>query len=124
MKTALLLTNSAGTQRLLTDIVGQHTNFVLVPPPAEPTREKFDALFATWLRLVDAVILDAASLKEAARGAIESLSGTTPREHQAVVVRASDAQRSLYAMASHWLTVSDTDTPEQLRQALGTFFEL
>jgi len=39
MKTALLLTNSAETQRLLTDILGEKTNIVLLPPPTEPSQE-------------------------------------------------------------------------------------
>ena len=124
MKTALLLTNSAETQRLLTDILGEKTNFVLLPPPPEATREKFDALFATWLRLADAVILDAASLGAPSRWAIESLTAARIEERQAIVVRAADGQQAMYPIAPHWLTVSDTDSPEQLKQALGTFFEL
>lgn len=124
MKTALLLTNAAATQRLLTDILGEKTNFVLLPPPADPTREKFDALFTTWLRLVDAVILDAASLGETSRWAVESLAEARLQEHQAVVVRATAAQQSLYPMPTGWLIVADTDSPEQLKQSLGTFFEL
>jgi signal transduction histidine kinase len=124
MKTALLLTNSADTQRLLTEVLGEKTNFVLLPPPAEPTRERFDALFATWLRLADAVILDAASLGEPSRWAIESLAEAKIEERQAVVVRTTAAQQRLYPLASHWLMISDTDSLEQLKQSLGTFFEL
>ncbi len=89
MKTALLLANSAETQRLLTDILGEKTNIVLLPLPTEPSRERFDALFSTWLRLVDAVILDAVSLGETTRWAVESLAGSRLQEHQAVVVRAA-----------------------------------
>ena len=124
MKTALLLTNSAETQRLLTDILGDKTNIVLLPPPAEPSRERFDALFSTWLRLVDAVILDAVSLGETTRWAVESLAASHLHEHQAVVVRATVAQQSMYRIASHWLVVSDSDSGDHLKQALGTFFEL
>ncbi|HUI08618.1 MAG TPA: GAF domain-containing protein, partial [Verrucomicrobiae bacterium] len=124
MKTALLLTNSAETQRLLTDILGERTNLVLLPPPSEATREKFDALFATWLRLADAVILDAASLGAPSRWAIESLAAAKIEERQAVVVRAAAGQQAMYSLAPHWLAVSDTDSAEQLQQALGTFFEL
>jgi signal transduction histidine kinase len=124
MKTALLLTNSADTQRLLTEILGEKTNFVLLPPPTEFTREKFDALFATWLRLADAVILDAASLGEPSRWAIESLAEARMEERQAVVVRATAQQQTLYPFPPLWLTVSDTDSVEQLKQSLGTFFEL
>ena len=124
MKTALLLTNSADTQRLLTDILGENTNFVLLPLPADPTREKFDALFATWLRLADAVILDAVSLGEPSRWAIESLAAGKVEERQAIVVRATALQQTLFPLASHWLTISETDSLEQLKQSLGTFFEL
>jgi signal transduction histidine kinase len=124
MKTALLLTNSAGTQRLLTDVLGEKTNLVLLPAPADPTREKFDALFSTWLRLVDAVILDAATLGETTRWAVESLAAAQLPERQAVVVRVTSTQRTLDPMQPNWLIVSDTDSVEQLKQSLGTFFEL
>jgi len=124
MKTALLLTNSAESQRLFTEIIGERTNFVLLPAPTEPQLEKFDALFATWLRLVDAVIVDAVSLGETSRWALESLSEARLKEHQAVVVRASAAQQALYPMARGWHVVSDTDSAEQLKQSLGTFFDL
>ena len=124
MKTALLLTNSAETQRLLTDILGEKTNIVLLPPPTEPSQERFDDLFSTWLRLVDAVILDAVSLGETTRWAVESLSASRLQDHQAVVVRATTVQRSLYSLPDGWLIVTDTDSPDRLKQALGTFFEL
>src|SRR5271154_6255768 len=124
MKTALLLTNSAETQRLLTDILTEKTNIVLLPPPSEPSQEQFDSLFSTWVRLVDAVILDAASLGETSRWAIDSLEGLTLQEHQAVIVRVTAAQQLAATMSAGWLLVSDTDSPERLKQALGTFFEL
>jgi signal transduction histidine kinase len=124
MKTALLLTNSAETQRVLTDILGDKTNIVLLPPPTEPSQERFDALFSTWLRLVDAVILDAVSLGETTRWAVDSLAASHLQEHQAVVVRATVAQQSMYRIASNWLVVSDSDSGDRLKQALGTFFEL
>ena len=124
MKTALLLTNSAGTQRQLADILGEKTNLVLLPAPTEPSQEQFDSLFSTWLRLVDAVILDAASLGETSRWAIDSLEGLTLQEHQAVIVRVTTAQQLASTMPAGWLLVSDTDSPERLKQALGTFFEL
>ena len=124
MKTALLLTHSADTQRLLTDILGEKTNIVLLPLPAEPSRERFDALFGTWLRLVDAVILDAVSLGETTRWATESLAGTHLEKNQAVVMRATASQQTLYAVPEDWLVISDTDSSDRLKQALGTFFEL
>ena len=124
MKTALLLTNSAETQRLFTEVIGERTNFVLLPAPTEAVREKFDALFATWLKLVDAVILDAVSLGETSRWALESLSLAKLQEHQAVIVRATAAQQSLYPISRGWLTVSDIDSADQLKQSLGTFFDL
>ena len=124
MKTALLLTNSAETQRLLTDILGEKTNIVLLPPPTEPSRDQFDALFSTWLRLVDAVVLDAVSLGETTRWAVESLASARLQEHQAVVVRATAAQQSIYPIAENWLLVSDSDPSDRLKQALDTFFEL
>ena len=124
MKTALLLTNSAETQRLFTDILGEKTNIVLLPPPAEPSRAQFDALFSKWLRIVDAVLLDAVSLGEATRWAIESLAVSRMQEHQAVVVRASTAQQAMYPIEENWLVISDTDGGDHLKQALGAFFEL
>ena len=124
MKTALLLTNSAATQRLLTDILGEKTNIVLLPPPSEPSQQQFDALFSTWLRLVDAVILDAVSLAETTRWAVDSLAASVLQEHQAVIVRATDAQRLANSLPPGWLIVSETDSADRLKQALGTFFEL
>jgi signal transduction histidine kinase len=124
MKTALLLTSSAETQRMFSDILGEKTNLVLLPPPADASRAKFDALFATWLRLVDAVILDAVSLQEISRWAIESLTAAQLREHQAVVVRATTAQQAMHRMSKGWLIVSEADSADQLKQAFGTFFEL
>lgn len=124
MKTALLLTNSAETQRLLTDILGEKTNIVLLPPPTEPSQTQFDSLFSTWLRLVDAVILDAVSLGETTRWAIDSLAASALQEHQAVIVRATAAQQLASSMPPGWLIVSEADSAERLKQALGTFFEL
>jgi signal transduction histidine kinase len=124
MKTALLLTSSAETQRLFTDILGEKTNFVLLPPPSDPTRQRFDALLATWLRLTDAIILDAASIGEPSRWAIESLAAAKIEERQAIVVRVTALQQTLYSVAPHWLVISETDSPDQLKQSLGTFFEL
>jgi signal transduction histidine kinase len=124
MKTALLLTNSAETQRLLTDILGEKTNIVLLPLPSEPSRERFDGLFSTWLRLVDAVILDAVSLGETTRWATESLASSRLEKNQAVVMRATAAQQTLYSVPEDWLVVSDADSADRLKQALGTFFEL
>ncbi len=124
MKTALLLTSSADTQRLLADLCGQNTNFVLVPPPVDPTRAAFDALFGTWLRLVDAVVLDAAALGEPARWAIESLQAVRLDNHQGVVVRATAAQQLLFTFQPAWMVVSDRASFEELKQSLGHFFEL
>jgi two-component system nitrogen regulation sensor histidine kinase GlnL len=124
MKSALLLTNSADSQRLFTETIGDRTNFVLLPAPTEPAREKFDALFATWLRLVDAVIVDAVSLGETSRWALESLAAARLQEHQAVVVRTTASQQSMYPTSRGWLIVTDTDSAEQLKQSLGTFFDL
>ena len=124
MKTALLLTNSAATHRLFVDVLGQNTNLVLLPAPTEPSREKFDALFATWLKLADAVILDAASLGAIARAGIESLNAVPEDQRPAIVVRATEQQHALLPEASDWLAVSDADTADQLREELGSFFEL
>ena len=124
MKTALLLTNSAQTQRLLTDILGEKTNIVLLPPPTEPSQGQFDTLFSTWLPLADAVILDAVSLGETTRWAVDSLVASTLQEHQAVIVRVAAGQELAGSMPSGWLIVSDADSAERLNQALGTFFEL
>ncbi|HXI82593.1 MAG TPA: ATP-binding protein [Verrucomicrobiae bacterium] len=124
MKTALLLTNSAQTQRLLTDILGEKTNIVLLPPPTEPSQGQFDTLFSTWLPLADAVILDAVSLGETTRWAVDSLVASTLQEHQAVIVRVAAGQELAGSMPSGWLMVSDVDSAERLNQALGTFFEL
>jgi signal transduction histidine kinase len=122
MKTALLLTDSQETQKLLTEMIGGKTSLVPVPPPSEPSREKFDALFATWLRLADAVIVDAAAIGQMTRWAVESLSADSA--NLPVVFRLKSEQRSQYNLPDQWLSVTDTDAPAQLRQALANFFEL
>ena len=77
MKTALVLTNSAETQRLLTEIAGPEMHFIPVALPAEDTTAaSLGALLAKWLRLVEAVIVDAVSLGEGARLALETLKAT------------------------------------------------
>ncbi len=124
MKTILLLAGTDESRPLFAEALGPHVNLVLVEPPAEPGREKFDALFATWLRLVDTVLVDAASLDEAARWALESLATAKLGDHQSVVLRLSAAQRSLYHAEPHWLLLADTDTVEQTGSHLRTFLDL
>jgi signal transduction histidine kinase len=124
MKTALLLTNSAETQRALAGIVGEAVSFIPLPPPPEPGRESFDGLFNTWLRLADAVVVDAVALGESTRWAIESLEAVArPGEH-AVIVLATSVQRSVYPMAEGWLVLTATDSLDQLKQSILTFLEL
>ncbi len=124
MKTVLLLTKSAETQRLIGEILDPDTHFVLFDPLSEPTREQFDTLLSKWSHLADAVILDAVSLGEPSRWALESLDAMPLQNHQAVVVRATALQQTLYPLAQGWLVVSDMDSPEELRRSLRTFFEL
>lgn len=124
MKTALLLADSNETRQFFTESIGRHVNLVVVEPPAVPTREKFDALFETWLRIVDAVLLDAVSLGQPTRWALEALSETPLAEHQAIAVRLNADQRNLYHLEPDWLTIADTETIDQVRQSLCTFLDL
>jgi signal transduction histidine kinase len=124
MKTVLLLAGDSQVKPLLAEALGPHVNLVLVEPPADPSREQFDALFATWLRLADTVLVDVVSLRETARWALESLAAVKLGEHQSVVARLSAAQRSLYHAEPHWLVLADTDTPDQTRSQLRTFLDL
>jgi signal transduction histidine kinase len=120
MKTTLLLSDAVETQRLFAQTLTGRTSVMPVTLPTEPSRTKFDALFATWLRLVDAVILDGVALGQMLRWAVESLSAT----ELPVVVRLTDAQRQQYPLPEHWLAVADTTPPVQLQQSLATFFDL
>lgn len=124
MKTALLLTTSTDARQFFTEALGAHVNLVLLDPPAEPDRARFDALFETWLRLVDTVLLDAVSLGESTRWAVESLAGARLAEHQAVVVRLTADQREHYQLEPGWLSLTATDDRDQLRHNLLTFLEL
>ena len=124
MKTILLLAGSDESKPLFAEALGPHVNLVLVQPPVELSREKFDAIFVTWLRLVDAVLVDFVSLDEAVRWALESLAAAKLGEHQAVVLRLTAAQRAIHHVEPHWLLLSDTDTPEQTRSHLWTFLDL
>ena len=96
MKTALLLTTATDARQFFTEALGPHFNLVLLEPPAEPDRARFDSLFETWLRLVDTVLVDAVSLGESTRWAVESLAGTRLAEHQTVVIRLTTDQRDHY----------------------------
>ena len=124
MKTVLLVTNSVDTQRLLAEVLGPDVSPVLLTPPGEPSREKFDALWSPWLGMADALVLDAAALGESARWALEALAATRLQEYQAVVVRATAGQQTLYTLPADWLVVLDTDSAEQLRQTLTRFLQL
>ena len=124
MKTALLLADAIDARQFFTEALGPHVNLVLLDPPVEPDRASFDALFATWLRLVDIVVVDAVSLGESTRWALESLAGATLAEHQAVVVSLTTDQRSHYHLEPGWLTLAGTEDTDQTRRNLGTFLEL
>ncbi len=124
MRTALLLTDSSDTQRLFAGLLGGPTKWIPVAPPTEPSREKFDNLFAIWLRLADAVVVDAVALGQMTRWAVESLIATVDNGQQPVIIRLSAAQRIQYTLPVQWLVVTDTDAPEQLQQSLTTFLEL
>jgi len=124
VQTLLLLSSATDAQPLLAELLGEQTSIIPVAPPAEPTREKFDALLSTWLRLVDAVFVDAVSLGETARWAFESLAAARLEERHAVVVRATALQLQLYPAGQGWLVVSDQDSPDRLKQLLLTFLEL
>ena len=124
MKTALLLTTATDARQFFTEALGPHFNLVLLEPPAEPDRARFDALFETWLRLVDTVLVDAVSLGESTRWALESLAGARLAEHQTVVVRLTANQRDNYQLEPDWLSIAATGDQEQLRHSLLTFLEL
>ncbi|MCX7887186.1 MAG: hypothetical protein N3B01_08065, partial [Verrucomicrobiae bacterium] len=124
MKTVLLLADSEQLRSQFAELVGPHVNLVLVEPPSEGGREKFGALLATWLPLVDAVVVDAVSLSEATRWALEALAEARLREDQCAVVRLKAAQRHLYAIAPDWLVLTDLDSTEQAAAQLRAFFEL
>ena len=125
MRAALALTNSGETQRLLTEIAGLDMHFIAVAlPPGETSAASVSALLAKWLRLVDAVIVDAASLGEGARLVLDTLLATPLPGHSAVVVRTAVHQPGLPELPPEWLIVSETGTPEQLKQSLHTFFRM
>jgi len=124
MKTILLLAGSDESRPLFAEALGPHVNLVLVEPPPESSREKFDALFATWLPLTDTVLVDVVSLDETARWALESLDAAKLGEHQSVVLRLTAAQRAMHHTEPHWLLLADTDAPEQTRSHLRTFLDL
>jgi len=120
MKTALLLANSAEAQQQFASLLGHEVNLILLTPPAEPAREKFEALIAPWRRLADSIVLDAVSLGESTRWALEVVTAGS----QAVVVRATEFQCNVHQFPSDWLVLTDTDPLEQTERALRTFFQL
>jgi len=124
MKTALLLANAADAQQFFAGLLGDQVNLILLPAPVEPTREKFDALFTPWLRLADGVIIDAVSVGESTRWALESLEAARLTESPAVVIRATALQHSVYPIPAGWLVITDTDPWEQAERTLSTFLQL
>jgi signal transduction histidine kinase len=124
MKTALLVTSSAHTQRVLTELVGETVNLLPVTPPADIGRTQFDALFGKWLRLADIVVLDGESLYESTRWAIESLADAKLEEHHAIVLLMPALPPPLLAAPSSWLTIPHGLPADQFKQTLTTFLEL
>jgi signal transduction histidine kinase len=123
MKTALLVTDSAATQQLFGELFAGSVNLIPVPPPQEPSREKFDALFTMWLRLVEVIVVDAVALGQMTRWAVESLSSDTA-QRLPVIIRVTAEQLTQHALPDTWLVVTGTDSPAQLRQAVANFLEL
>lgn len=124
MKTALLVTGSAHTRRVLAELVGESVNFLPVAPPTEMGRAQFDALFAKWLRLVEVVVLDGESLGAATRWAIESLAAAQLDEHHSAIALMPATSAPLLAAPADWLTVPHGLPADQLKQTLTTFLEL
>ncbi|MCG3149500.1 MAG: Adaptive-response sensory-kinase SasA [Verrucomicrobiae bacterium] len=123
MKTALLLTNAAETQRELEGLLGARVSFIPVAPPQEPFRAKFDALFATWLRLADMVILDGPALDANARWAIEALAEASDPTVP-VIFRSTPQQRQSLLIPRQWHVLLTTEPLEQSTQTLQTYLEL
>jgi signal transduction histidine kinase len=124
MKAVLVLTNSAETQQLLTEVASPEIHFIATAIPAEETTAaSLNALLAKWLRLADALIVDAASLGEGARLVLETLMAMPLPDHPVVVRTAAD-QPKFPALPPQWLVVPESSTPEQLQQSLRTFFQM
>jgi len=124
MKTILLLTTSEECRALFADAFGSQANLVVVEPPPEPDREKFDALLATWLPLTDTVLVDMVALGEMSRWVLESLANAKLAEHQSVVLRLTRSQRALYPTEPGWLLLADNEEPELMLSHLRMFLEL
>ena len=121
MKTALLLTSRLETHGQWTELLGDRVNLVLLPPPVEPTRAKFAALFDTWLRLADILVVDAVALGESSRWAIESLTDAPLQDRHAVILHATPLQQTIHAMPPDWLVLADIEVVEKARQLLHNF---
>ena len=124
MKTILLLAASDQCKPFFAEAFGPQVNLVLVEPPPDSTRETFDVLLANWLRLADGVVVDAVSLDETTRWALESLRAGRWAETTAVMLRLNAAQRALYHIEPGWLTLSETDSIEQVRVTLRSYLDL
>ena len=121
MKTALLLTNTPDSQRYFESLLGAQLNLIPVSTPTEPSREKFDALLHTWLRLADLVIVDGTSLDANTRWAVEALASL---ETPPVIFRVTPAQRQSLAFPRAWHVLLSTDSEEQAGQSAITFLDL
>jgi PAS domain S-box-containing protein len=126
MKTAILLSSGISQQQLFSELLGQHFSFIMLAPPAEGSRENYQAMFRQWLPLADAVIVDAASLGGTALCALDSLRGATVNSpsHLIVIVRVADFQQAAFEMPATWLVMSESETVERSRKSLQLFLEL
>jgi len=124
MKTIVLLTHSAELQHRLDDAFGRRASVVLLTPTGDLTRATFDELFRTWSRLADAMVLDAVSLGESSRWAIEALAALAAPPRLTVVVRVTALQRTVYHVPEGWLVFNESDPVEYLETTLRTTLEL
>lgn len=124
MKTVLLLTHSAETQRHLDAALGRHATLVLLTPPAEIGRDAYDKLFATWMHLADGVFLDAVALGESTRWAIEALRAARTRTDLVIVARLTTTQQQVYRLPEGWVTLPEAESFDRVRDTLARCFEL
>ena len=81
-------------------------------------------LFAKWLRLVDAVILETESLGATARWAVEALAAAKSESDHTVIVLLSAAAATGLTLPADWLAVPPGLAPALLQQTLTNFLQL
>lgn len=121
----LLIVHGAGSEPATWATVFEPDYHVIAVTPAEPAdRTALAALYGTWLRLADVVLLDGATLQQAVRWAIEVLAELPTARTRIVAVRLTATQQATLALPEGWLGIPAGESWAEVRTRLDPFVAL